>query len=515
METFHSQTLPPEELQIDYTLHMAKNSYATYQLLLRNDKDFNIKEIKFSDCDHITFRYQFLEAIDYESESFYDPLSNEKSIAVSKDNTQSIWITAYADEQAETATLECGVTIITDRGNVETKLELVIYSVLLPTNDKAAFSHEYWMNTTNFWFRHPSKDQLDFIKHFYGYEKYSNEWWELNRKIAQNMKESRVNVLFVRTHDLLLDGGATMSVDGIYHFDWSLFDKWVDFFDEHAKIKLFAGYHLVVQTDGQDIYVIKPDENGELYIGEAKIGSPEAENWFNQFLPALYIHITQKGYKDRWFQHIEDEPSEAQSWIYAREFVRKHMPDIKCGDAIDNQEPMGELQNEMDLWIPRVDIYEKNREFYDYRMALGDTRWAYTCCVPTEQNYVNKMLGWPLLHNRVTFWGCFSNHYTGFLHWGYNFWDPSCEFFGLNKKTIIKGDGYIVYPDKENNSIKNSTRMIATRDSAQDYELLKLLADKNPKAAYQLAKEVIIRFNDFNWNIESFEKNRIELLKSI
>lgn len=191
------------------------------------------------------------------------------------------------------------------------------------------------------------------------------------------------------------------------------------------------------------------------------------------------------------------------------------MPGILCMDAIDNQNPMKDLQQQMDVWIPRVDIYEKNREFYDYRMGQGDGRWIYTCCEPHHHNYMNKMMGFPLLHNRLLGWACFTNHFSGFLHWGYNFWDPEDIYFGLNRKNICKGDGYIVYPDKENGSVKGSVRMISTRDSAQDYELLKLLADRNPKKAFELAGRAAGRFNDFVWDEKEFEQIYGELLEEL
>jgi hypothetical protein len=130
-------------------------------------------------------------------------------------------------------------------------------------------------------------------------------------------------------------------------------------------------------------------------------------------------------------------------------------------------------------------------------------------------NYVNKFIDWPMIHNRVIAWGCFANHFSGFLHWGYDFWDPEGELFGLNPNAKVKGDGFIIYPDSKNSSIKNSVRMLATRDSAQDYELLNILAERNPKLSFEIAKKIIRRFNDFNWNPTHFEKVRCELLLSI
>lgn len=509
--------IEPEEKKQKKLLHMARNSYESFQILLKSEQDFEIKEVLFEAFDQtgdIGFRYYFQETIRFAKEAFQDPLSNAPSLRVKADTIQSIWITAYAGAALKPGLYKGTIRVITDEGIYPVELELKVYSAVIPDNKDAAFTTEYWMNSVNFWFRYPSAAQLDFFRHYYGFEKYSDAWWQLNQRIAEHMKENRINVLFVRTHDLLLDGGSDVDEDGNYHFRWKLFDKWIAFFDKHADIKLFAGYHLVVQTEGKAVY-LPEKKDGKMQIGIAPIGGEKAENWMKQFLTALYAHLKELGITDRWLQHIEDEPAESDSWKYARDLVRNYMPGICCMDAIDHQEPMAALQGEMNLWIPRVDVYENNREFYDYRLSQGDRRWIYNCCEPHHQNYANKFLGWPLLHNRVLPWSCFVNHFNGFLHWGYDFWDPEDIWFGLNENVRIKGDGYIVYPDVTENSIKNSIRMIATRDGAQDFELLKILADKNPKKAYEEAKKVALRFNDFNWEPENLEQTRIEILEAI
>lgn len=498
-----------------FTVRTAGNCYVTYQILIRNEEAFRIKGVRFEELEDIECRYNFQETIVFEKGAFQDPLSNEKEITVKENYTQSIWITVFAGENCVAGEKRGIVKILTNQGEFDTKLCFVVYGYAIPSTCEAAFVTEYWMNTVNFWFRYPDKNQPDFIKERYGCEKYSDKWWKINEAIAQNMKENRVNILFVRTHDLLLDGGTTIDEEGKYHFKWDLFDKWIDFFIERAQIRLFAGYHLVVQTEGKDAYLIERNEKGEYEIAISPIGSEKTERWMEQFLTALYEHLSDKGIKDRWYQHIEDEPAEAESWQYSREKVRKYMPGIKCMDAIDNHIPMKKLQSYMDVWIPRVDVYEKNKEFYDYRLGQGDGRWTYTCCEPHYHNYVNKMIGFSMLHNRVIGWACFANHFSGFLHWGYNFWDASDIYFGLNDKNICKGDGYIVYPDVPNLGIKNSIRMVSTRDSAQDYELLKMLADIDAKKAFELAGRVVRNFHDFIWDEEEFERVHRELLEAL
>lgn len=507
----------PEEKNCKRLLHMARNSYESFQILLRSDEAFEIREVlfeDFSEAEELGLRYNFQETISFAKASFQDPLSNAAAIKVDADTIQSVWITVYAGSTVKPGQYQGNILLVTDAKTHSVELSIKVYHAVIPSNKEAAFTTEYWMNSVNFWFRYPSTEQLDFFQYYYKHEKYSDAWWQLNQRIAEHMKENRINVLFVRTHDLLLDGGTDVDENGTYHFCWELFDKWVSFFDKHADVKLFAGYHLVVQTEGRNVYLLEK-KDGKMQIMIAPIEGEKGKNWMRQFLTALYAHLKELGIAERWLQHVEDEPSEPASWKSARKLVRDYMPGICCMDAIDRQEPMTALQGEMDLWIPRVDIYENNREFYDYRLAQGDRRWIYNCCEPHHQNYANKFLGWPLLHNRILPWACFVNHFNGFLHWGYDFWDPKDPWFGLNDNVQIKGDGYIVYPDVSQNSIRNSVRMIATRDGAQDFELLKLLADKDPKKAYAESRKAALRFNDFNWEPQVLEQTRIRILEAL
>jgi hypothetical protein len=503
----------PQSRSID--MYVAKNSYASFHIVLCNDDDFDINTVEISKNKGIRSSYNFAEDVVFADSKYPDILSNERTCQVTKNTNQSIWITFFIENDAEAIQHEIDINLITSCQNIDVKCNLKVFDISLPDTKDSSFLMEYWIHVVNSWFRWPDSKSFDCIKYYYDCDKYSDKWWKINGAMAQNMKESRINVLFVRTMDLLFDGGTTIDRNGKVNFKWELFDRWVELYLERGGFKKLAGMHLVMQAEGKQVFIIKRGENGESELGLAEEESNEAVNWLEQYLPALYQHIEEKGYKDMWLQHVQDEPMASGSWVSIIKYVNKYMPGIPTLDAIDNQAPMPDLQNKMDLWIPRVDIYEENREFYDYRLAKGDKRWVYTCCLPTEMNYVNKFIDWPMIHNRVIAWGCFANYFSGFLHWGYDFWDPEGELFGLNTNAKVKGDGFIIYPDSKNSSIKNSVRMLATRDSAQDYELLNILAERNPKLSFEIAKKIIRRFNDFNWNPTHFEKVRCELLRSI
>ena len=67
------------------------------------------------------------------------------------------------------------------------------------------------------------------------------------------------------------------------------------------------------------------------------------------------------------------------------------------------------------------------------------------------------------------------------------------------------------YPAEE--KIYSSIRLAAMRDGIADYELLKLLEQKSPDKAKELAGAIIIDFNSYNNDIQAFRLIRLKLLK--
>jgi hypothetical protein len=156
-----------------------------------------------------------------------------------------------------------------------------VYDVVLPDSRDAAFSLEYWVNTVGFWWRRPALEQRDFILEYYGHEKYSEGWWRLLGAIADNMRENRINVLFVRTQDLLLDGGTALAENGRYRFAWGRFDEYVQFFIDRKAVKKLAGFHIIRQTEGEYLYLINAGEQGLPVMADAPIGSAAGQRASN------------------------------------------------------------------------------------------------------------------------------------------------------------------------------------------------------------------------------------------
>lgn len=514
-------TLKPDNASDTIIFDAARNEYESAQILLRSDKSFTIKALSFTDltCEvnYIPgncIKYNFQDYIFYNDGINYpDPLLNSTSIDINENETQGIWITVYVPKEAASGDYTGKVTVHTSEGDFEVAIKLMVYSVQLPDSNEGEFTMEYWSFFTGAWYHGYS--EATFIKNYYGYNKYSDEWWTVIDKAAENMKEHRINVLLVRTQDLLLDAGTSVDMEGNYTFNWSLFDKYIQHFLDKGVIKKLVGFQLLEQFSVDHVHVIKRDSEGNMKIINELVGSKCAENWLDQYLPALRAHLKEKGWLNIWIQHIADEPNHnPDAWVSTREKVRKYIPEIKCSEALDVTKLNDQLIGHIDLWVPRAEQYDENVDFFNTRKEAGDEVWTYTCCEPSPKYFLNKFIDRPYWYSRLLSWGCYKYGLSGFLHWGYNYWDESDTNFGLNPSANFKGDGFIVYPDAANKTIKNSVRLIATRDGVEDYELFKILERKDPVLANKIVNSVFTNFSYFSANTKRMKEMRKELLKA-
>ena len=331
-------------------------------------------------------------------------------------------------------------------------------------------------------------------------EPYSDRYWELLTAMAHVMRNHGQNTYIFWDWPGLCSIECT---DTQYSFDFANFDKMVELLIREGGLKLIEGGHLGGRMNDWDsnfgIYVPK--------TGTRPIDDDATQNFLSQFLPALYSHLETKGWTKMYVQHIADEPTDrnAQSYIRIVDFVKKLMPGIPIIDAVMSHK----LANTVNVWVPILDHYHKDYAFYQERQAAGDEIWFYTCTGP-QGNYANRFMEQPLVQTRFLHWINYRYGSTGYLHWGFNFWHMNTT----NDAAVNNwpaGDSWIVYPAE--GKVYSSIRLAAMRDGIADYELLKLMEQKAPDKAKELAGAVIKNFDSYNNNVRAFRLTRLKLLK--
>lgn len=334
---------------------------------------------------------------------------------------------------------------------------------------------------------------------------FSERYWDLMKVLLNSMRDHRLNVYWMT---YLPDYIKMALNDGVWSFDFTDFDRTVEMFIKEGGLKRIAGGHLAWRPTGEWLEAF---EIGMPNGGTMPLDSPEAQNWLDQFIPALYDHLREKGWTDIYLQHIADEPVDglpAQSYIRIAEYVKNLAPEMKILDAVQSSS----LADVVDVWIPELDYFDQDYVFYMDRKNLGDEVWFYTCCNP-KGNYANRFLELPLVQTRLLHWISFKYKATGYLHWSFNRnWDKAVENIAT-EGTLPGGDLFISYPGY--GKVYSSMRLEAMRDGIADYELLRLLEEKDPAAAAEIVDAVVMDFDSYNSDIENFRQVRTRLLTEL
>jgi hypothetical protein len=153
------------------------------------------------------------------------------------------------------------------------------------------------------------------------------------------------------------------------------------------------------------------------------------------------------------------------------------------------------------------------------RIQSGHEVWFYTCLFPNKR-YLNRLMDYPLLKVRLLHWLNFRYGFTGFLHWGWNFWTPepvkdTQPVIDANTQLLPSGDAFIVYPDRAGKSVYSSIRLETMRAGIEDYELLMLLRQKNPAVAERLSQMAIQSLTDYVRDPATFRAIERKLLEAL
>ena len=279
----------------------------------------------------------------------------------------------------------------------------------------------------------------DCIAARYGVEIYSKEHWALLDKYMRMAAEHGMNMILTPVFTPALDTEigkerpCTQLVeitknDAGYHFDFARLARWV----ETAKdcgISKFEISHFFTQWGAKCAPNIYVTENGErkLKFGwHTAATDPEYAALLHALLPQLLTFFEEVGVeKSDLMFHISDEPSEEHKadYLKAKAVVEPYLPGCILRDALSSYDYYAE-------GLVKHPVVATNHITPFIENDVPDL-WAYTCCGQCV-DVGNRFLAMPSNRNRILGVQMWKYHITGFLHWGYNFWNSQ-----LSKAVIL------------------------------------------------------------------------------
>ena len=343
-------------------------------------------------------------------------------------------------------------------------------------------------------------------------EPFTDLHWEYLEDMAASLKEAHQNVTMVP----LFFGLVKMErgEDGHWNFDFENFNRTARIYEKAGimdRLHLGEIGHRREPRWESGFGLFVPDGNGG--IESRKVDDPSVREFYTEFLPALRKNLRENGWEEMAWQKVCDEPVDMNADDYRRviEFLRSIDPSIKVMEALQTTR----LTGVMDAWVPQLDTWHNNYDFFESRKKAGDEVWFYTCCFPRGE-YPNRFIEQPLLKTRLLYWMAFKYGAAGYLHWGFNYW--SGDPYGVADRpgtgtTLPGGDSWIVYPGYR--KFESSLRYEALRDGIEDHTLLCMLRKKDPAAAQNICNRIIFNWWVYSTSPDEFRAARRELLRSL
>ena len=330
---------------------------------------------------------------------------------------------------------------------------------------------------------------------YYNVEPFSEEHFDLMRPIMKRYAEAGGKVITAsimhkpwngQTYDPFESMVTWMKkADGTWWFDYTVFDKWVEFMMSCGVKKEINCYSMVpwrlsFQYFDQAINQFK--------FFNGKPGEPAYEEFWMRMLQSFALHLKEKG----WFSitHIAMDERALKDMLATIEVVYKADPDFKLSLAGTYHK---ELLEHLDDYC--ITFAEKfTPEEIAKRKAEGKVTTYYTCCTEPRPNTFTFS---PLAEAEWLGWWASKINVDGYLRWALNSWvkDP------LQDSRFISwaaGDCYLLYPGG-----RTSARFERLIEGIQAYEKIRILREAKDKRGRsknygKQIDKILEPFNEFN-----------------
>ena len=250
-------------------------------------------------------------------------------------------------------------------------------------------------------------------------------------------------------------------LDGSWEYDYTVFDKWVDFMMNDIGINdLISCYTMIPWALSFDYY---DQATNRIQFIEAKPGDAAYADYWGSFLKDFSRHLRAKGWFEKTAISMDERPLEAMQ--EAIKVIKQADPEFKITLAGNyHKEIQGDLYY---LSIPYGHKFPEDVKAE--RDRKGQISTVYTCCseaFPNTFTFSNPAEApWTILH-------AVAGGYDGYLRWAVNSWtkDPLRD---SRFRTWAAGDTYSIYPGP-----RSSIRFERLVEGLQDAEKIRILCEE-------------------------------------
>lgn len=365
-----------------------------------------------------------------------------------------MWLDIHVPEEAVPGIYRGSFTVWCDGHPLALPLSVEVAKRVLPSPDKWAFHLDLWQNPYA-------------VARFYNVPLWSEEHFRLMRPLMQQYAAAGGKVITCsiiqhpwngQTYDPFESMIAKFKqIDGSWRYDYSVFDRWVEFMTSCGVTHQIDCYTLVPWHYRFDYFDMA--SNSVRYV-QCKPGEAEYESFLLPFLKDFASHLKAKGWFDRTCIAMDERPMEQLNAAY--DIVHRADPNFRIEGAFN--------------YLPEISVSVHDVSIsHDYpclapsllrqRRQDGQRITFYTCCGPERPNTFTFS---PTAEAAYMGWHAAAIGYDGYLRWAYNSW-PENPCLDARFGTWASGDTYLVYPDG------SSIRMERLVEGIQAFEKVRIL----------------------------------------
>ncbi len=428
-------------------------------------------------------------SFDFDSTLVADPIDHlTQTLEMKAYTTQGCWIRVQIPRNIVEGVYKGTITVKNDNKIIgKLTLQIKVGSRTIPEVKDWAFHLDLWQNPyaiSRYYKVKPWSDE---------HMKYLKQHMELYRDAGG--KSVTVSLMHKPWNGQTYDYFESMvtwmkKVDGSWWFDFSVFDKWVQFMFDLGIDKQINCYSMVPWK--LSFQYFDQASNSLKYIN-TRPGEKEYEKIWTSMLGAFAKHLKEKGWFEKTIISMDERPMEVM--LETKKVIEKADPDFKISLA-------GALHKELvkDLYDYCVALRMKyDPEDLAQRKSDGKITTFYTSC---EEPFPNTFTFSDPADCEWFGWYAAKANLDGYLRWALNSWviEPLLDsrFY-----TWAAGDTYLIYPGART-SIRFE-RMIA---GIQAWEKIRILKEEyHTKGNEQLVKRI-------DKILDIFDENRLDKISS-
>lgn len=425
----------------------------------------------------------YRKSSDYDSTLVADPIDHIAStLTVPANATQGGWISVRVPQQVKAGKYTGTVTVKDgDKVLSELKLAVNVKNRTLPASTEWAFHLDLWQN--------PYAEAR-----YYNVEPFSKEHFDRMRPDMQNYVDAGGKVITAsimhkpwngQTYDPFESMVTWLKkADGTWYFDYTVFDKWVEYMMSLGVKKQINCYSMVPWR--LSFQYFDQASNSFKYL-DAKPSEAAYDEFWGNMLTSFAKHLKEKGWFD--ITHISMDERPMKDMLATLKVIRKADKDFKVSLAGTYHD---ELVKELHDYC--IAIGEKfPAEVIKSRKEAGQVTTYYTCCTEPRPNTFTfsapaeaEWLGWFAAKENL----------DGYLRWALNSWVKN-PLQDSRFTAWAAGDTYMIYPEG-----RSSIRFERLIEGIQSYEKIRILKEefekKGNKSAIKKIDKILKAFDEFS-----------------